>query len=326
MSSEAHATDPPPGPPAEFDTSDPERAHEFLVSAYVDNRMRIRGDRTGFRMRHLHRSAGTISMGLLSHSMAVEHTAEPLGFVLVGRVLRGRFERETAGETLRAGVGDVFVIADPGRPYVARWDDVDLELTRVDPALTAELGAGPGGVAPRLAGLLPVDRGAARRLSSALDWAAEGVLDNPDASASPLVAGSAGRLLAAAVLSTFPHVTEAPAALDAAAASPDLVRRAVEHIEAWAHTDLGPGSLAAAVGSTPRALGLAFRRHLDVTVGEHLRRVRLRRAREELLAADPTLGDTVAAVALRWGFAHPGRFAVAYRREFGESPRRSLHR
>ena len=34
--------------------------------------------------------------------------------------------------------------------------------------------------------------------------------------------------------------------------------------------------------------------------------------------------DTVAAIALHWGFANPGRFAVDYRAAYGRSPSQTL--
>jgi AraC-like DNA-binding protein len=312
--------------PAEFVTADPEQAHEFLVKAYVDNTMRIRGAQEGFRMRHHYRAADRFSIGTLRHSMAVEHHADPLGYLLVGRVLGGRIERETAGETVRAAVGDVFVVADPAQPYVVRWDDVDLELTRVDSTLLAAVGGGAEGRPVRLAGLRPTDPAAGRRLAGVLDWAATGVFANPEAAASPLVTGGAGRLLAAIILTTFPHVAAVPSPADRADATPALLRRATEHIEAYAHTDIGLAEVAAAVGASPRAVRLAFRAHWGTTPGEHLRRERLRRAHLDLLDADPTRGDTVVAVATRWGFAHQGRFAAEYRRAYGESPARTLRR
>ncbi|MFY0407402.1 helix-turn-helix domain-containing protein [Solicola sp. PLA-1-18] len=54
--------------------------------------------------------------------------------------------------------------------------------------------------------------------------------------------------------------------------------------------------------------------------------MRLERAHEELQRADPTRGDTVAAVAARWGFANPGRFAARYRSTFGVLPSHTLRR
>jgi transcriptional regulator GlxA family with amidase domain len=79
---------------------------------------------------------------------------------------------------------------------------------------------------------------------------------------------------------------------------------------------------AACVG--PRALQLAFSRHLGMTPKAYVRRVRLEAAHRELQAADPTAGDTVAAIALRWGFPKPDRFAAAYRTEFGVLPSHTL--
>ena len=56
---------------------------------------------------------------------------------------------------------------------------------------------------------------------------------------------------------------------------------------------------------------------------EHLRSVRLDRAHADLVAADPAV-DTVAAIALRWGFGHAGRFAKDYRARFRRSPSDTL--
>ena len=57
---------------------------------------------------------------------------------------------------------------------------------------------------------------------------------------------------------------------------------------------------------------------------EYLRRVRLERAHRDLVVADPTAGDTVAAIATRWGFAHHGYFSAAYRRIYGHPPHVTL--
>ena len=79
-----------------------------------------------------------------------------------------------------------------------------------------------------------------------------------------------------------------------------------------------------AAGTSARALQYGFRRHLGTTPLRYLGRVRLERARRELQRADPTRGDTVAAIATRWGFANPGRFATAYRAAYGVLPGQTL--
>jgi AraC-like DNA-binding protein len=308
----------------DFATCDPDRAHAFLRQAYVENTMRITGSLDGFHMRHVHQQTERFSIGTLSHTMSVEHRAQPLGYLLVGRVLHGRFERETDGETLRSGEGDVFVIASPDKPYIARWEAVDLQLTRVDPVALAQVGGAAGAGTPQLTGLQPISPGSARHLIATLDWLTDELLPNPDATASPLIVGSAARTLAAAVLNTFPYDAPEAVPADRTDATPAALRRAIEFIEAHAHTDIALADVAAAAAVTPRAVHYAFQRHLGTSPIDHLRTVRLDRAHHDLLAADPTRGDTVNAVATRWGFHHPGRFATAYRLAFGVTPGHTL--
>ena len=61
-----------------------------------------------------------------------------------------------------------------------------------------------------------------------------------------------------------------------------------------------------------------------MTPAWYLHRVRLTRAHQQLRAADPASGVTVAAVARRWGWASPSRFSAAYRRQFGLPPSQTL--
>ena len=102
-----------------------------------------------------------------------------------------------------------------------------------------------------------------------------------------------------------------------------LLRRALAFIHDNAQTDIGLNDIAAVVGVTPRSVQYLFRRHLDTTPLEYLRRVRLDYAHRDLLAADPSV-DTVTAIAERWGFSHAGRFSIAYKQVFGTKPSRTL--
>lgn len=82
------------------------------------------------------------------------------------------------------------------------------------------------------------------------------------------------------------------------------------------------GELARTCGIGPRALQQHFRRFVGATPVEHLRIVRLDRARQELLRAPRDA--RVTEIAERCGFAHLGRFAIWYRERFGESPSATL--
>jgi AraC-like DNA-binding protein len=309
----------------EFVTRDPEEAHAFMRAAYVDNSMRIAGSPDGFRMRHTHRDAGPFSVARLSHTMAVEHRAQPLGYVLVGRILNGRMQRETQGETLRADRGDVFLIASPERPYTVRWESMDLQLTRIDSAaLTRVVGDGAVQESLPAGGLLPVSRRLTRRVCDTLDFLTGSVLPAAGAGAAPLITDNATRLLAATLVTAFPALVaprDGPACTDL---TPAALRRATAFIESQAHTDIGLSDIAAAAHTTPRAVQYAFRRHLGTTPTGHLRRVRLDRAHRDLLNGSPDAGDTVAAISTRWGFFNQGRFAGAYRAVYGNTPRQTL--
>jgi AraC-like DNA-binding protein/tetratricopeptide (TPR) repeat protein len=82
--------------------------------------------------------------------------------------------------------------------------------------------------------------------------------------------------------------------------------------------------LASVAGLSGRTLQRQFRNFLGKTAREVLRDVRFDCARRELLQGLP---DTkVMDVALRSGFPHFGRFAVAYRRRYGETPSKTLKR
>lgn len=105
---------------------------------------------------------------------------------------------------------------------------------------------------------------------------------------------------------------------------PAVLRRALAFIDEHLAEDIKVKDIAAAARIGVRGLQHQFRRHRDCTPTEHLLRVRLERARAELRDADPTRGDTVAAIAARCGFTHSGRFSSQYRNRFGCLPRRTL--
>ncbi|MCS5524717.1 AraC family transcriptional regulator [Curtobacterium flaccumfaciens pv. oortii] len=76
--------------------------------------------------------------------------------------------------------------------------------------------------------------------------------------------------------------------------------------------------IADAAGLSVRGLQAAFNRHHGITPLAYLRHIRLLLAREQLQSDN---SPSVAEAAQWAGFAHMGRFAGAYRDEFGELPR-----
>jgi AraC-like DNA-binding protein len=110
-----------------------------------------------------------------------------------------------------------------------------------------------------------------------------------------------------------------------AAAVPFYVKRAEDYIEAHFTEPLSIADLAAQAGVSARSLQNGFQSFRNITPMGFLRSVRLRRAHEALLTADPAI-VTVTQVALGCGFTHLGEFGAAYRRVFGVTPSHTLHR
>ena len=101
--------------------------------------------------------------------------------------------------------------------------------------------------------------------------------------------------------------------------APRHVRRAEQFIDEHAHTTLTSERVAAHVGVSIRTLFDGFRTFRGVTPAEHIRAVRLARARDDLLSGRCTVADA----ASRWGFSHAGHFAARYRQRYGELPHRT---
>ncbi|WP_375474681.1 helix-turn-helix domain-containing protein [uncultured Jatrophihabitans sp.] len=107
-------------------------------------------------------------------------------------------------------------------------------------------------------------------------------------------------------------------------ALPSAVRRACAFIEANAQQQISLTDIASAASVGARRLQTAFRQHLGMTPTEYLRRCRLAGAHDELLAADPRSGLTIAEVATRWGFVSQSHFTATYRRRYRTTPRVTL--
>lgn len=106
-------------------------------------------------------------------------------------------------------------------------------------------------------------------------------------------------------------------------AAASAVARAADLIESDPASPWTVLELARQAHISVRALQEGFRRTYDTTPMCHLRDVRLRHVREELVAA-PAEGTSVRDIAERWGFLHMGRFAEHYRRAYGELPSATL--
>jgi transcriptional regulator GlxA family with amidase domain len=104
------------------------------------------------------------------------------------------------------------------------------------------------------------------------------------------------------------------------------VRHAIDVINAEEAAHLTVVDIAREVGIGLRALEIGFKKQVDMSPSQYLKKARLHRVHADLLAADTADGATVGAIAMNWGFSHAWRFTQAYRSEFGEPPATTLRR
>lgn len=309
-----------------FESSDLAATEDFLGRAYA--KMSIAAGDGERPSAHIERRwLGSITFDELDLGFHMSYDAAPLDRLCLCRVHDGHIEENFIGEPSDVfAPGDVTLLTPPELPYSGRVCRARYDLTMFDTSLLSLVAAtvpGHDGQPVRLAGHRPVSPEAQRRLDTAIGYVRMVATGDAEV-ATPLVASTTGSMLAAVVLSAFPTnaVTE-PTAVDRGNAQPNLLRRAVEFIESSADIDITLSDIAEKIHVTPRALQYMFRKHLDMTPMEYLRRVRLNHAHHELLESDPG-ATTVQIVAARWGFAHTGRFAAMYRQAYGSNPSDSL--
>lgn len=136
--------------------------------------------------------------------------------------------------------------------------------------------------------------------------------------ADPLIATELERhalmLTMSAFPTTFSESLRRPAQRTPA---PNSVRRALAYIDDNARLPITVDDVAAAAFMSTRGLQYAFRRTLDITPNEALRRARLDGAHRDLRQGE---GTSVSAIARRWGFSNVSRFAAVYRDTYGDLP------
>lgn len=314
----------------DLETTDPELGHRWINEMYVAHTPRLSGPTEPFRFRVAGTQVEGLRLDLIAHTMTAEMETDVYRSVVAVQLGGGRLAAAAGRRSIASGAGG-WCLFDTTRPMQVRWEDIAVRAVIVDLTATRALaGQLTGRPAEALAFALgrPVDHGLARYLTATCDHVQRDLLSSDALMANPLICHQAVRTLALALLASFPN-----AALDAlldplapapVAGVPATVRRAIAFVDEHAGEPIGVEDIAGAARVGVRALQLAFRKHRDTTPLEYLRRVRLDRAHGDLQEADPTRGDTVAAVANRWGFAHPGSFATEYRRIYGRSPSATL--
>ena len=106
--------------------------------------------------------------------------------------------------------------------------------------------------------------------------------------------------------------------------APRDVKRAIDYMQANLEASITIADIVAVAGVPGRTLFKHFKDFKGMSPMQYLRNARFDRVRRTLLLGEPS--ECVTSIAMEAGFLHMGRFAVDYRRRFGESPSETMRR
>ncbi|MEN0101360.1 MAG: AraC family transcriptional regulator [Curtobacterium sp.] len=273
---------------------------------------------------------GRITFGYMRFREAVKiRTAEPVDYHLDIPVQSGMTARAAGGSPMR-GTEDTAGVFMPGRPVeldcgdafaqvavMISHRDLEIELERLLDASVS--------VPVEFDAAFDLATAGGRAVSQAIRLVDQGSRQANGPLAFPIAARGLEQVFLQSLLLGQSHNHSAALSAPRGASGARSVSMAVDMLREDPARPWTVGELASAVSTSARSLQEGFRRALDTTPMAYLRRIRLERARDDLLAVAPG-GVTVTDVAVRWGFMHVSRFAASYSERFGELPSETLRR
>lgn len=311
-----------------FQTSDIEVARRNVAGKFCSHELRPEGDHAGFEVCHNHAAGRGVSLNYLRYGSDVTiNPGELTGFYLVQIPLRGRAEVRNGRRTVQASA-EVASVLNPTRETRMTWtkgcEKLLLQIDREALQRTAERLLGrslpqPVVFHPELSFFDPALWAWRDKLLASVEAAQSGAAfgaaehRHQELFEEELIAG-----LLLAQDSSIHHMLD----VGLQRASSAQVIRARSHILECLSDPLTIGEIAQAAGCSVRALQMGFKERFGFTPMQYLQRARLDMAHAMLRAAGPDV--LVSDVAFDCGFAHLGRFSIAYRDAFGCSPKETL--
>lgn len=309
-----------------FASGDLDEARSMVGRVMRPHLLGVVGPRQRLDARMHHQPLGEVSLNRLRYGADVEIRPGPLeDFFLVQMPLSGTATIESGPQRVDS-TPEVASVVSPDDDLAMRWaDDNDQFMLRIGRSLLERTLVGHLGVA--LDRPLRFQLGFRWRECPAWRCLMAYLLDcsaqHAQLAEHKLIVHQMEQLVAATLLSALPHNYSNTPASRRAAVLPRHVRCVQDYLQAHAHEPVSAEQLARIAGVSVRSLYAGFKEFLGVSPMHYLRDLRMERARAELVSGEC---QNIAGVALRWGFAHLGRFSTSYKARYGESPSQSLRR
>ncbi|KLU15945.1 transcriptional regulator [Xenorhabdus sp. GDc328] len=269
---------------------------------------------------------GDISMSRLRYGACVEITPGELdSFFLIQMPLAGCAGIESGDQYLDS-TPNLASILSPNQHTSMRWNaDNDQFMVRISRTLLERTLVGQLGhsLDQPLLFALGFEWQRCQAWRCLMPYILEYATQVPDILQHKLMINQIEQLISVTLLSTHQHNYSETPVNRRCAIRPRHVRRVQEYLQAHAHEPITVEQLAQVAGVSLRSLYSGFKEFLNISPMQYLRDLRMEHVRTELLAGEAT---SVTGVALRWGFAHMGRFSAEYKARYGETPSNSLKR
>jgi AraC-like DNA-binding protein len=306
-----------------FETTDPEAVKDRLSQTYRGADIHPPRDDPAFVYRQEVDGDAHLTLGRFHFGGRGQANLVLEDRFTVARLRSGQHQWEVNGHR-----GTGLMIIQPRQDYRAvlefmRVETVDLSLTTL--VQTARTVYGDDRLEVAFDNPHPVSPAMAHYWEGTHEIIHQG-LTNPDIASVPLLHADLLRRMTVATLETFPLAGDPQVRRETVATRQAAYTRAVEFMHSAVSQPITVEDVARHACVSTLELTQAFSAHAGTTPGAYLRGLRLTGAHQDLVAAEPGTGDTVAAIAARWGFAHPGDFARRHRQAYGENPAHTLRR
>lgn len=298
-----------------------------VAKVYCDHKLTMVGRQNQLDARHHHAKIADISLNFMHYGTEVNITPGELDkFFLIQLPLQG-FAEINCGNKTAVSTSNAASIPAPDKHLAMRWSE-DCEQLMVQISRNS--------MEQRLSSLIsqPINKPLEFDLLMSGDdqkikawWRLIDYMLTEFECAQPITAGGGSnhmeQLIMTNLLYAQPHNYTDALLSKSHAIAPVHVKKAEEYIRANIAQPISIDDLVTVTGVSPRSLHEGFRKFRGQSPLNFLRSLRLENARKELLNAD---GESVTAIATKWGFTQLGRFSVTYKEVYGESPSETIRR
>ena len=307
-----------------FSSSDRWEVQSLVAGVMRSHKLSVVGERERLDARMHYAALGDVALSRLSYGASVQIDPDPLeAFFLVQMPLAGGARISSARANIQSDA-QLASVLNPDDEVHMHWlagnDQLMLRISRslVERTLVAQLGR-------ELHQPLNFELGFRWRDSGPwmglLSYLGSCTAQASELLQHKLVVAHIEQLAAAMLLTAHRHNYSETTVMRCSQVLPRHIRKVQEYLQANAHEPVTAEQLAQIAGVSVRSLYTGFKDFLGASPMQYLRDLRMERARAELMTSDVS---NVAAVALRWGFAHLGRFSSEYRQRYGEAPSQTL--